>query len=58
MIDVSKCAQHVHFQALGSFKGRYTPGLLGNYGTMACVRNLWNDHSANVSGGERAGDCQ
>ena len=23
---------------------------------MACVRNLWNDRSANVSGGERAGD--
>lgn len=37
-------------QAIGKVQGTYTPGLLGQYGTLACVRNIWNDRSANVSG--------
>ena len=35
---------------IGQVKAKYQPSLLKQYGTMACVRNLWNDPKANVSG--------
>ena len=35
---------------IGQVKAKYQPSLLKQYGTMACVRNLWNDPRANVSG--------
>ena len=35
---------------IGQVHANYKPSLLKQYGTMACVRNLWNDPDANVSG--------
>ena len=35
---------------IGQVKAKYQPSLLKQYGTMACVRNLYNDPLANVSG--------
>ena len=35
---------------IGQVKAKYQPSLLKQYGTMACVRNLYNDPPANVSG--------
>ena len=37
-------------KSIGQVKAKYQPSLLKQYGTMACVRNLWNDPRANVSG--------
>ena len=37
-------------KSLGQVKAKYQPSLLKQYGTMACVRNLWNDPASNVSG--------
>ena len=37
-------------KSIGQLKAKYQPSLLKQYGTMACVRNLWNDPRANVSG--------
>ena len=37
-------------KSIGQLKAKYRPSLLKQYGTMACVRNLWNDPRANVSG--------
>ncbi|CAK9066612.1 unnamed protein product [Durusdinium trenchii] len=37
-------------EIIGQVHANYKPSLLKQYGTMACVRNLWNDPGANVSG--------
>ena len=35
---------------LGQLNASYTPKLLTDYRTVACVRNVWNDPKSNVSG--------
>ena len=37
-------------KSIGQVKAKYQPSLLKQYGTMACVRNLWNNPASNVSG--------
>lgn len=37
-------------EIIGQVHANYNPSLLKQYGTMACVRNVWNDPGANVSG--------
>ena len=39
-------------KSIGQLKAKYQPSLLKQYGTMSCVRNLWNDPDprVNVSG--------